>query len=94
MRLSGALAEFDISADVNGGHGLAVVPVWADLTVWCDLQWFWWRTGLNSHTHRPVYAYHPVTDVTRAARRVAFSYADLRAANGPHNEERCTGEPV
>lgn len=73
-----ALARQGIKADVNGGHDLAVVSVWTGLTVWCNDEHFWWRTGWNPQSRRSVYAWHPAVEPERAAHRVAFRYADLR----------------
>ncbi|WP_343955188.1 hypothetical protein [Nonomuraea longicatena] len=73
-------AAHEIEADVHNGYGLALVSVWVGLVVWCDPNRFWWRLYWNAWQRRPVYAHHPVTDVTRAARRIALRYADLRQA--------------
>ncbi|MGP3920161.1 hypothetical protein [Nonomuraea sp. 10N515B] len=67
-----------ISADVHEGYQLALVSVWVGLVVWCDGERFWWRTGWDEGRKRAVYAWHPVADLSRAARRIAFRYAELR----------------
>ncbi|RVX39733.1 hypothetical protein EDD27_2098 [Nonomuraea polychroma] len=74
-----ALAQEGIAADVHDGYGLALVSVWVRLVVWCDGYRFWWRTGWDPERKRAVYAWHPAIEPGRAARRVAFRYADLRA---------------
>ncbi|NUW33516.1 hypothetical protein HTZ77_19070 [Nonomuraea sp. SMC257] len=71
-------ADHDIPADTHDGHDLALVSVWVGLVVWCDGVWFWWRAGWDDRRKRVVYARHPTTEPSRAARRVAFRYADLR----------------
>lgn len=86
-RLRTALAELGIDSHVNGGHDLAVVSVWTGLTIWCNLQWFWWRTGWNRETRRPLYTHHPVASLTPAARRVASDLALMRAAAGELRSE-------
>ncbi len=73
-----ALARHGVFADVHAGFGLALVSVWVGLVVWCDGERFWWCTAWDSGRNRPVYAWHPAPDSTRAARRVALRYADLR----------------
>ncbi|GAA5086056.1 hypothetical protein HNP84_009625 [Thermocatellispora tengchongensis] len=72
------LKALGVGGEVIGGYGLAVVPVWTDLLVWTDGQYFWWRLDWNARTRRYSYAWHSVTDPERAARRVAFRLADLR----------------
>ncbi|MFI6183983.1 hypothetical protein ACIA8R_51220 [Nonomuraea sp. NPDC051191] len=69
-----------IAADVHDGYGLALVSVWVGLVVWCDGERFWWRIGWDDRRKRCVYAWHPALDPSRAARRVAFRYGDLRQA--------------
>ncbi|MBN6058124.1 hypothetical protein JYK22_39750, partial [Nonomuraea sp. RK-328] len=71
-------ADHGISADTHDGYDLALVSVWVGLVVWCDGVWFWWRAGWDDRRKRVVYARHPATEPARAARRVAFRYADLR----------------
>ncbi|MER5649867.1 hypothetical protein [Streptosporangium sp. NPDC002524] len=73
-----ALGEHDITSDVHDGYGLALVSVWVGLVVWCDGARFWWRTGWDARRGRFVYAWHPVTEPGRAARRVTFRYRELR----------------
>lgn len=77
-RLQAALKDHDVTAEVHDGYGLALVSVWVGLVVWCDGLWFWWRVGWNERSKSVMYARHPATDPARAARRVAFRYADLR----------------
>ncbi|MEU7832967.1 MULTISPECIES: hypothetical protein [unclassified Nonomuraea] len=71
--------EHGIQADIHVGYDLALVSVWVGLVVWCDGHRFWWRTGWDPERKRPVYAWHPAIEPGRAARRIAFRYADLRA---------------
>ncbi|WP_433248645.1 hypothetical protein ACQPYK_00900 [Streptosporangium sp. CA-135522] len=78
--LQAELRRGGISADVHNGYGLALVSIWVGLVVWCDGDRFWWRTGWDDRRRRFVYAWHPAVDPTRAARRVAFRYGDLRRA--------------
>ncbi|MEV4113701.1 hypothetical protein [Nonomuraea sp. NPDC049695] len=79
--LQQALAQRGIAADVHAGYGLALVSVWVGLIVWCDGYRFWWRTGWDPDRKRAVYAWHPAIEPGRAARRVAFRYADIRAGH-------------
>ncbi|MEV5413615.1 hypothetical protein AB0K60_32900 [Thermopolyspora sp. NPDC052614] len=72
------LEAHGIAADVNGGYGLAVVSVCADLLVWTDGDRFWWRTRWNPRRRRYSLAWHPAADSERAARRIAFRLAQLR----------------
>jgi hypothetical protein len=76
-----ALAQEGIAADVHDGYGLALVSVWVGLVVWCDGYRFWWRTAWDPERKRAVYAWHAAIEPVRAARRVAFRYADLRAGH-------------
>ncbi|MGC5016248.1 hypothetical protein ACLQ2R_36255 [Streptosporangium sp. DT93] len=77
--LKAALGRCGIDADVNGGYGLAVVSVWRGLTIWSDGLTFWWGTGQRGVKHgRVLYARHTTQEPERAARRIAFRYADLR----------------
>jgi len=76
--LQWALADDGVNADVHAGFGLALVSVWVGLVVWCDGELYWWRTGWNSERKRVIYARHSAGDPLRAARRVAFQYAELR----------------
>jgi hypothetical protein len=78
-QLQRELALHGITADVNDGYGLAVVSVWQGLVVWTNGDHFWWQVGWNDRRDRPVYAWHPTTDLRRAARRIAARYRDLRA---------------
>ncbi|HUR01093.1 MAG TPA: hypothetical protein VM347_00995 [Nonomuraea sp.] len=73
------LGRNGIASDVHEGYGLALVSVWVGLVVWCDGQYFWWRTGWNAERHRVIYAWHPAIDPERAARRISMYYASLRA---------------
>jgi hypothetical protein len=76
--LRGELTRLGIPSDVHDGYGLALVSVWVGLVVWCDQSRFWWRTGWDATRRRPVYAWHPIQEPGRAARRVVFRYAELR----------------
>ncbi|NUW38326.1 hypothetical protein HTZ77_44060 [Nonomuraea sp. SMC257] len=64
------------------GYGLALVSVWVGLVVWSDGERYWWRTGWDADRKRVIYARHPAVEPARAARRIAFRYADL-CANQP-----------
>lgn len=75
--LRAALSGSGISADVHEGYGLALVSVWVGLVVWCDGTRYWWRTGWDADRKRAIYVWHPAIEPVRAARRVAFRYADL-----------------
>ncbi|WP_436757761.1 hypothetical protein [Streptosporangium sp. V21-05] len=77
------LGRLGIKADVHDGYGLALVSVWVGLVVWCKDDRYWWRTGWDARRHRPVYAWHPAMDAVRAARRIAFRYAELREIHPP-----------
>lgn len=80
--LRAELGRCGVDADVNDGYGLAVVSVWTGLTVWSDGLTFWWSTGRwDAKRGRAVYAWHAAAEPVRAARRVAFRYADLRKAH-------------
>ncbi|GIH79012.1 hypothetical protein [Planobispora longispora] len=80
--LRSELSRLDITADVNDGYGLAVVSVWAGLVVWSDGRRFWWRTGgWDIRRGRAVYAWHTAMEPGRAARRIAFRYAELARAH-------------
>ncbi|GAA3258741.1 hypothetical protein [Nonomuraea helvata] len=76
--LAVALAAHGVSADVHDGYGLSLVSVWVGLVVWCDGDWYWWRAGWDDRRKRVLYARHPAIEPSRAARRVAFRYADLQ----------------
>ncbi|MGI5283972.1 hypothetical protein ACQEVF_11625 [Nonomuraea polychroma] len=76
--LAKALAAQGVPTDIHNGYGLTLVSVWVGLVVWCDGEWFWWRSGWDDRRKRVIYARHPAIDPMRAARRVAFRYADLR----------------
>ncbi|MET8870320.1 hypothetical protein ABZW11_45915 [Nonomuraea sp. NPDC004580] len=76
-RLQVALKDHDVTAEVHDGYGLALVSVWVGLVVWCDGAWFWWRVGWNEQRRQVMYARHPADEPARAARRVAFRYAEL-----------------
>ncbi|MGA4989521.1 hypothetical protein [Nonomuraea bangladeshensis] len=71
--------EYGIQADLHAGYDLALVSVLVGLAVWCDGDRFWWRTGWDAERKRAIYAWHPAIEPERAARRIAFRYADLRA---------------
>ncbi|GAA3215918.1 hypothetical protein [Nonomuraea helvata] len=77
-RLRAELETRGISAEVHKGYRLALVWVWVGLVVWCDGERFWWRTGWDEGRKRAVYVWHPVADLARAVRRIAFRYAELR----------------
>ncbi|MEV6862719.1 hypothetical protein AB0M44_17190 [Streptosporangium subroseum] len=77
------LEQQGITADVHDGYGLALVSVWVGLVVWCKDDRYWWRTGWDAQRQRFTYAWHPATDPIRAARRVAFRYAELRKIHPP-----------
>ncbi|MCP2350435.1 hypothetical protein [Nonomuraea roseoviolacea] len=77
--LRAELSGVGILADVHIGYGLALVSVWVSLVVWCDGERYWWRTGWDADRKRVIYAWHPAVEPARAARRIAFRYADLRA---------------
>ena len=81
--LQDVLRSNGIDSDVHDGYGLALVSVWVGLVVWCDGWRFWWRTGWNAERHRVIYAWHPVSDPFRAARRIAMRYAELRSQENP-----------
>lgn len=83
-----ALERHGIAADIHNGYGLAVVSVWVGLLVWCDGRHYWWRTGWNARRKHPVYAWHPVVEPARAARRVALRYTDLRAQQAQTTDPR------
>ncbi|MFI7228011.1 hypothetical protein ACIBO5_32745 [Nonomuraea angiospora] len=70
--------EHGIHADAHEGYGLALVSVWVGLVVWCDGTWYWWRAGWDDQRKRVLYARQPAVEPSRAARRIAFRYADLR----------------
>ncbi|WP_155129097.1 hypothetical protein [[Actinomadura] parvosata] len=74
-----ALETLGVPAEVHDGYGLALVSVWVGLVVWCDGERYWWRAGWDPHRRRVIYAYHPVLEPERAARRVASRYSALRA---------------
>ncbi|MFK4040568.1 hypothetical protein ACI2LC_32580 [Nonomuraea wenchangensis] len=71
--------EYGIQADLHAGYDLALVSVWVGLAVWCDGDRFWWRTGWDPERKRAIYTWHPAIEPERAARRIAFRYADLGA---------------
>ncbi len=72
------LALRGIKADVMGDHSLALVSVWAGLTVWCNGLFFWWCVGWNPATRRARYTGHPVPEFERVVERVVRHYAALR----------------
>lgn len=77
-QLRSSLADLGIPADVHEGPGLALVSVWVELVVQCDSEWFWWRSGWDERRNRAIYARHPATEPSRAARRIVFRYDGLR----------------
>ncbi|GAA3203610.1 hypothetical protein [Nonomuraea roseoviolacea] len=78
-RLQTALKDHGIAADVHDGYGLALVSVWVGLVVWCDCDRYWWRAGWDIRRKSVVYAWHAAVEPVRAARRVAFRYAELHS---------------
>ncbi|MEV4546992.1 hypothetical protein ACI2LC_32450 [Nonomuraea wenchangensis] len=84
QQLQRELAHQDISSDVHDGYGIALVSVWIGLVVWCHHDGFWWRIGWEPGRKRAVYAWHPLTEPGRAARRIALWYAELRGSH-PHS---------
>jgi hypothetical protein len=78
-RLQAALKDHGIAADVHDGYGLALVSVWVGLVVWCDANRYWWRAGWDARRRSVVYAWHPANEPVRAARRVAFRYAEMHS---------------
>jgi hypothetical protein len=70
--------EHGIRADTHAGYDLALVSVWVGLVVWCDGECYWWRAGWDEPRRRVLYARHLAIEPSRAARRIAFRYADLR----------------
>lgn len=83
------LERLGIVAYVNDGYGLAVVSVYAGLTVWSDGAHFWWRTDEIGRS-RPLLVWHSAAEPARVARRVAFRYEDLLKRNPP--AEPMTGD--
>ncbi|MFC7646130.1 hypothetical protein ACFQX6_40235 [Streptosporangium lutulentum] len=81
--LRAELERLDITADVHDGYGLALVSVWVGLVVWCKDDRYWWRTGWDARRQRFTYAWHPAIEPVRAARRIAFRYAELRKVYPP-----------
>ncbi|WP_436761452.1 hypothetical protein [Streptosporangium sp. V21-05] len=77
------LAVQQIACDVHDGYGLALVPVWVGLVVWCDGERFWWRTGWSLRRGRFVCAWHPASDPERAAGWIAAIYAELQERHTP-----------
>ncbi|MEV7013644.1 hypothetical protein [Streptosporangium sp. NPDC051022] len=72
------LALRGINADVMGDHSLALVSVWAGLTVWCNGLFFWWHVDWNPTTRRARYTGHPVPEFERVVEQVTRRYTDLR----------------
>ncbi|MEU1389026.1 MULTISPECIES: hypothetical protein [unclassified Nonomuraea] len=75
------LAQLNVPGDVRDGFGMALVSVWVGLVVWCRPDGFWWRTGWEPERERAYDAWHPLPEPGRAARRVAFRYAELRRSH-------------
>ncbi|MEV4362041.1 hypothetical protein ACWEPL_20265 [Nonomuraea sp. NPDC004186] len=84
QQLQRKLIHLNISSDVHDGYGIALVSVWVGLLVWCRHDAFWWHTGWEPGRKRAVYAWHPLPEPGRAARRIAVRYAELRRAH-PHS---------
>ncbi|MDX3103326.1 hypothetical protein [Nonomuraea angiospora] len=80
-QLAAALAAHGIGSDVHHDCGMPMVSVWVGLIVWCEQGMYWWRTGWNPHRQRAIYAWHTAAEPTRAARRVALRYAELRTSH-------------
>lgn len=76
-----ALEALGVPADFHDGYGLALVSVWVGLVVWCDGDRYWWRTGWDPQRKRVIYACHSALEPERAARLVAFRYAELRRSH-------------
>lgn len=91
-RLQEALKDHGITADVHDGYGLALVSVRVGLVVWCDSHRYWWRTGGDTRRKSVMYAWHPVIEPVRAARRVAFRCAEL-SRHHPHSQVVDTPAP-
>jgi hypothetical protein len=79
--LAKALSVQGVPADVHDGYGVALVPVWVGLIVWCHGGRYWWRSAWDARRQRVIYASHPSTEPARAAHRVALRYAQLREAH-------------
>ncbi|WP_326826033.1 hypothetical protein [Streptosporangium sp. NBC_01756] len=89
------LEALGIVADTHHGDRVALLSVWVDLVVWCDGHTYWWRVSWNAARQRATYARHPATEPGRAARRIAFRYAELRETH-PLSEPtaEATGDPI
>ncbi|GGT31526.1 hypothetical protein ACFFV7_47925 [Nonomuraea spiralis] len=72
--------EHGVQADTHIGYGLALVAVWAGLVIWCDGEWYRWRAGWDDRRKRVLYARDPAVEPSRAARRIALRYAELRGS--------------
>ncbi|MGW2158730.1 hypothetical protein [Nonomuraea sp. NPDC001699] len=70
--------EHGIQTDSHIGYGLALVWVWDGLVIWCDGEWCRWRADWDGWRTRVLHARHPAIESSRAARRIAFRYAELR----------------
>lgn len=89
------LEEYGIASDVHDGYGLALVSVWVNLVVWSDGSNYWWRTGWSTERGRFTYAWHTALEPGRAARRIAFRYAELRRTHPlPVLMTGAPGDPV
>lgn len=73
-----ALEEYGIACETHHGYGLALVLIRTGLVVWCDGWSYWWQVGWNAERKRVTCVRHSTTEPDRAARRVAFRYAELR----------------
>ena len=73
--LRAALAELGLARTYQSdGEGMSMVSVWANLTVWCAGEVFFWRTG---HDMRD-FTHHPIRDPAGAAVKIRTRYEELR----------------
>jgi hypothetical protein len=81
-RLSSALKQHGISADVHDGHGIALVSVWVDLLIWTDgVVYRWWTGQICGRAGRRLYTTYSVNDPVAAAHRVAHRYEELHQSH-------------
>lgn len=83
-RLRAELEAHGISADIHEGYGVALISVWVDLLVWCEVgpdgpRYRWWTGRISDRTRRYVYTGCPGNATETAARRIAARYRELRA---------------